>query len=68
MTTDPATAIERRLAPIWMKVLHIDAAEYGASFVSLGGDPRAAKAMVEEIRFAFDIAVALRILLEMWRC
>lgn len=58
------TAIERRLASLWMKVLHIDIPRRDSSFVSLGGDMRAANLAVDEIGLAFNIRVPQSVLLE----
>jgi len=58
------TAIERRVASIWAKVLHIDGPTCGASFVSLGGDLQSARLIIEEVRLAFNICLPLPVLLE----
>jgi hypothetical protein len=64
MNEDSMTVIERRLASMWMKVLHIDVLRPTSSFVSLGGDVRAANLIVDELGLAFNIRVTPRVLLE----
>ena len=58
------TAIERRVASVWMKVLHIEHPGPDTSFVSLGGDARAAKLVVDEIARVFNMRMSPRVLLE----
>ena len=64
MGEDEITAIERRLASLWMNVLNVDAIARGTSFVALGGDWRAAKLAINEIGLAFNIRLAPDALLE----
>jgi amino acid adenylation domain-containing protein len=60
----PRTEIEKNLAQIWKKVLHLEQVGINDNFFKLGGHSLLATQVVSRASKAFQVALPLRILLE----